>query len=116
VRSQHQILLNDALELLDNHMLSPELLASWVISTRHLAACRYYLPRVLISNEAVVCYERLENYLHHNELELALDEGEMLGKLCDAPPQFWRELQLAALNMDLLDRADHFEKLQAKLS
>jgi hypothetical protein len=48
--------------------------------------------------------------MHHNELELALDELEDLG-LTNAPPaDFWRELAMAAENMKLSDRADDLKQ------
>lgn len=80
-------------------MASSELVQSWAITLRHLAVCRYYLPEQLLDEEALAAERELAHYLHHNELGMALREAEALGDICEAPPQFWRELQLAAQNM-----------------
>ena len=80
-------------------MSTPELRASWATSLRHLAASRFYLAHTLPSAEAAQCWSDAEDYLHHNELGLALDCLVALGEACDAPPEFWRELLLAASNM-----------------
>jgi len=43
----------------------------------------------------------MEEFLHHNELGLALDDAMELGELCSAPKEFWGELHSAAVNMGL---------------
>ena len=93
-------------------MASPELKLSWAISLRHLAASRYYLSEQLPSEDANNCWTMLQEYLHHNELGLALDEAEYLGVLCDAPSEFWAELLSAAEQMH---RAESASRIRQKL-
>lgn len=73
---------------------------SSAITLRHLAASRYYLPAQL-EGEALKAATRMENFLHHNELELALDEAVTLGELAEGNMAYWEELRLAAENMSL---------------
>jgi len=93
-------------------MSSPELRASWAISLRHLAASRFYLSQDLPGAEAIQSWSDAEDYLHHNELGLALDCLVDLGEACSAPPEFWQELLLAAINMRAWEIAD---AIRAKL-
>jgi hypothetical protein len=89
-------------------MVSAELSQSWSVTLRHLAACRFYLPERLDGDAAQNAERELISYLHHNELGLALCEAEALGDACNAPPQFWRELQLAAENMGKTEAASRY--------
>ena len=75
---------------------------------RHLAACRYHLPEALAGEGALGAERELAHYLHHNELGLALAEAEALGELTNAPPTFWRELELAAASMELREEATRY--------
>jgi hypothetical protein len=93
-------------------MPNPEPVKSWAVTLRHLAACRYYLPELLPIGEARAIEREFAHYLHHNEFGLALDEADALGELCSAPGAFWKELQLAARSMNMLEE----EKLYAKRS
>ena len=91
-----------------NFMVSIELSKSWAITLRHLAACRFYLPEHLVGDDVRDAERELTLYLHHNELGLALREAEAMGEACNAPPQFWRELQLAADNMGNTEAASRY--------
>lgn len=93
-------------------MPNPELVKSWAVTLRHLAACRFYLPELLPMGDARSIERELAHYLHHNEFGLALGEADALGELCSAPGAFWKELQLAARNMNMVEE----EKLYAKRS
>ena len=77
-------------------MADPRLLELWARVLRHLAASRYYLPEHLATDEARVVEAQFREFLHHNELGLALEEAEALGILTNAPREFWAELLLAA--------------------
>lgn len=92
-------------------MMNQALLDSWAITLRHLAASRYYLPEKLGEDSAARWLE-IEDFLHHNELGLALDDLEMLGNELDAPKEFWHELFLAAQKMEL---KEHAARIHAKL-
>jgi hypothetical protein len=85
---------------------NPEHRKSWAISLRHLAASRFYLQEYLPNAEAEEAWMNAQAFLHHNELEMALDALQNLGELCSASSAFWAELLLAAGNMSLADNAD----------
>lgn len=80
---------------------------SWAITSRHLIASKGHLPSSL-PNEALDALQQMDEFLSHNELELALEEAEFLGNLCHSPPAFWAELQLAAENMGLSEASSRF--------
>jgi hypothetical protein len=80
-------------------MASTELRESWAITLRHLAASRYYLAERFTAESALSCEQDFNRFLHNNEFGLAMLEAEALGQRCDAPPEFWRELLLAARSM-----------------
>ena len=90
-------------------MANQELLNSWAITLRHLAASRYYLPEALQDPEVIALWQEIEGFLHHNELGLALDDLEILGSLLAAPVEYWRELLLAAQNMGSKEHAARFQ-------
>ena len=92
-------------------MANIELRQSWAFTLRHLAACRYYLSETLGSVEALKVEREFVGYLHHNELSLALECAEELGRLSDAPRQFWIELRMAADNMGLKAEAERYAQL-----
>jgi hypothetical protein len=81
---------------------------SWATTLRHLAASRYYLPKALTSGKAKEAERAWSNYLHANELELALWEAEHIGLEERAPAEFWNELRLAAASMRLEDAVANF--------
>ncbi|GGC66066.1 hypothetical protein [Undibacterium terreum] len=92
-------------------MPSEKLQASWAISIGYLASARLQLPQRLNSPEAEKAHAQFNEYLDHNELGLALEEAEALGSLCNAPPAFWRELQLAAANMQRAENEARYAAL-----
>ena len=51
-----------------------------------------------------------EEYLSHNELELAMDELDRFGQSHDCPGGFWRSLERAADTMKLQDKAREFRQ------
>ena len=82
-------------------MDNEELRKSWTVTLRHLAASRFFLLEHLPSQEAEDCWAQVQSFLHHNELELGLEQLQELGELCFAPKEFWLELLLAAESMGL---------------
>jgi hypothetical protein len=78
---------------------------SWAITIRHLNAARRLLPVVMVPGAEGASLGGFEECLHHNELELALDELEDLGITNSPPSAFWGELAKAAENMQLFERA-----------
>jgi len=85
---------------------------SWKLTTKHLLASRSLLPDDLYFEETKVFERQFDEYLDHNELGLALDCAEQMGILCNAPDEFWQELEKAALNMGLEDEAKRFRDIQ----
>jgi hypothetical protein len=91
-----------------------ELERSWATTAKHLNAARNQLPKVLAAGAEGATVSGFEECLRDNELELALDELEDLGLTNAPPPEFWRQLVLAAENMGLSERAGDFERRMAK--
>lgn len=58
-------------------------------------------------------HEQFNEYMDQIELDLALDAAESLGSACNAPPEFWTELQLAAASMQLTDNEARYAALAA---
>ena len=82
-------------------------------SLRHLAAARYFLPVVLNHGSFPQTEQLYQEYLHHTEFGLALDQLELLGEQHsdDAfQPLFWTELLLAAENMGLIEHATRYRR------
>ncbi len=84
---------------------------SWAQTRRHLRNAADLLPSPTKENEDG-SVERFEDWMAHNELELALDELEGLGEVNSCPPRFWRELLSAAQNMGLQMHATRYEAKQ----
>ena len=96
-------------------MTDPELIKSWKVTETLLERARRALPEPTAENKEE--YQNLlseyNQFLEHNELELALDMLEELGGLVHCRGGFWRDLERAAENMDLKDR---ITKLRKKFS
>jgi hypothetical protein len=89
--------------------IDPEKLErSWRTTTRRLEAARALLTGTTAEDPESGTLAAYEDYLTHNELELALDELEGVGKLDGRPPGFWRELLAAAENMGLREHAARY--------
>jgi hypothetical protein len=87
-------------------MPSDELQRSWQITTQHLEAAKHNLPEELpnwVKSGPLLQYEE---WLSHNELELAFDELEEIGHEIHCNQVFWSELLAAAENMRLLGHAE----------
>jgi hypothetical protein len=81
---------------------------SWGTTLRYLAASRFYLPARLESPSALKAEQAFNDYLHNNELGLALYEVEAIGTELNAPSAFWQELRLAATEMGLHANAERY--------
>jgi hypothetical protein len=80
---------------------------------RHLAAARYFLPAVLERAESGRAESQYQEFLHHTEWGLALDELVYIGEqYSDDPFQalFWSELALAAQTMNKPESANEFKR------
>lgn len=87
-------------------MSSDELRRSWNITREHLAQARRELrPQEGASRPLV---RDFEEYLEHNELELAMEALAQSGEVGSPTAEFWRALSRAAFEMGLRDRGDHF--------
>jgi hypothetical protein len=65
------------------------------------------------TNETEGSPDRLDEWLDHNELELALDELESLGEDNASPPDYWRILASAAERMGL---TEHMARLSQRIA
>jgi hypothetical protein len=90
-------------------MADPELIKRWKITETLLRRARHALPEKPHGEQAALL-ARYQEYLDHNELELALDALEELGHLLSAHGGFWRDLERAAENMGLSDRLPALRK------
>ncbi len=82
-------------------------------SLRHLAAARYFLPVELNQGDFPQTEQLYEEYLHHTEFGLALDQLEFLGEQHSGDAfqtLFWTELLLAAENMGLSENAARYRQ------
>ena len=49
-------------------------------------------------------------FLHHNELDLAMEALEAVGEALDAQPAFWSALKAAADEMRLAEHSDRYAR------
>jgi hypothetical protein len=77
---------------------------SWRLTTRHLNAARLELKQHNLHN--------YDEWLAHNELELAFDELENIGNGGPVSRKFWLEMLAAAESMKL---QDHMARCRMKL-
>jgi len=54
--------------------------------------------------------KEFQEYLDHNELELAMDELDRIGQQHDCRGGFWRNLERAATAMKLSERTKEFRQ------
>ena len=85
-------------------------------SLRHLAAARFYLPMTLKGGEKSDIEEQYRDFLHNREYRLALGELEEFG--LENPgfaeeAMFWKEMELAAASLGMLDKARDFARRAA---
>ena len=88
-------------------------------SLRHLAAARYFLPVELNQGDFPQTERLYEEFLHHAEFGLALDELEFLGDQHSGDAfqtLFWSELLLAAENMGLLEKTARYQQTLGRLA
>jgi len=94
-------------------MNSTKLEQSWKVTIGYLQASYSLLPKEMPFEEAVGFREDYLDFLKHNELELAMNSLDDLGILCNVPNQYWKQLELAATNMELFSEAERFKKIQS---
>lgn len=83
-------------------MVSDELLKSWARTTAYLRDARAHIPEGVCADQITA----FEEFLDHNELELALDMlDEIVEKSGCETPHMMDLMSKAALSMGLADRA-----------
>lgn len=90
-------------------MPSAQLVKGWKVTHTLLERARRALP----PRHQPDCEELLtwfQEFMEHNELELAFDILEELGHLTSAGGGFWRDLERAAEHMGLTDRLPALRK------
>lgn len=90
-------------------MADAALLRLWASVCQDFERARAQLPPSPIEIEG--CVARLEEWLGHNELELALGELEAIGEDNNMPPAYWRELLSAATSMGLSEHLIRLRKI-----
>jgi hypothetical protein len=85
---------------------------SWAQTSEHLKAAQALLPPITLEDPEIGTLARFNEWLDHNELELALDELVGLGELNQAEIPYWQRLVAAAENMGLTRQS---RILQAKI-
>jgi hypothetical protein len=85
-----------------------ELERSWAITREHLAEAKAALLSALPRPEGSAMFAAYEDYLDHNELELALDELESIAENVKANAIFWRDALSAAESMGLVRHAERY--------
>jgi hypothetical protein len=92
-------------------MTQGELWKRWQVTKSHLRFAAQLLPDPLTQNDGgdstkeIGSLDAYNEYLEHNELELALDQLEGLGELNTVAPAYWKNLANAAETMGLHERA-----------
>ncbi len=81
----------------------------WAITRLHLEKARALLSQSLSIHKENDSLGMYQEWLSHNELELALDELEMLGHIHSCSFEFWEELLIAAENMNLTEQAERYK-------
>jgi hypothetical protein len=93
-------------EIVTGHgMNRDDLKRSWRKTTKHLEAAKRQLPKNVADSQEGWSLQQYEDYLSHNELELAFDELDGLGSENQVGAGFWKELQAAAEIMELREKA-----------
>ena len=79
---------------------------SWAVTRRHLDDAK----QILLAKAGVdpASLAQYQEWLEHNELELALDELEALGAELPREGGFWNQLFRAARNMHLPEHARRY--------
>jgi hypothetical protein len=91
-------------------MARAELEKSWGITVRYLEAARALISANAAPGPDGGTLAQYQNFLEHNELELALDELADVGVANAPSADFWRKLCRAAQNMGLTEHVAKFER------
>jgi len=88
-------------------MASPELIKQWRVTVTLLQRAHRAIPNPQqdVSTRVVEHEKEFDNFIAHNELELALDMLEEIADMVPCGGGFWRDLERAAETMDLSQRA-----------
>jgi hypothetical protein len=84
-----------------------ELPKLWSLIEADLTRARGLLPSSVAGDQAI---REFEEFIDHNELELACDMLEHYGEHNLVSAEFWLALHDAATKMQLADRASQYEK------
>jgi hypothetical protein len=84
----------------------------WGLIRADLARARDSLPNHAASHKVIAQYQE---FLNHNELELACDMLEAYAEDQEVRKEFWFSLRDAAARMNLADRVRRYEKYAENL-
>jgi hypothetical protein len=96
-------------------MIDPDLAKRWQVTGSFLEQAKQLLPSDIhqsVGDAGLSPLTDFEKYLAANELELAFDELESLGEICDEDyrGEYWLRLEKAASTMELVGRTTEFHK------
>jgi hypothetical protein len=87
-------------------MVDQSLLESWRITESYLEQAIGHLQKGAVLECEDGSLERCRDWLRHNELGLAFEELDALGRVNDVPREYWIALLAAAENMRLARSAE----------
>jgi hypothetical protein len=91
-------------------MADAALIKRWKVIETLLRRARGYLPEEPDDPNVARLLQQFTEFIDHNELGLALDTLEEIGEFIHCRGRYWRDLERAALTMDLNERAAAFHK------
>ena len=94
------------------------LFLSWRATTRYLNRAYSLISKPdIVSDESKKAELEYVEYLHYNELELALDSLEALAAELQVPAAFWKNMKSAAKSMELKSHLERYtQQLQQSSS
>ena len=85
----------------------------WKLTIAELESARGYIPPEGLDDELAKYLHEYNEFLEHNELELALDMLEEIGESMSLPEEFWRSAKKSAEIMGLEKRYTYYlEKIR----
>ena len=92
-------------------MVDEKLLENWRITERYLKQAIALLPTDAVLECEDGSLEGCRNWIRHNELGLAFEDLDALGKVNAVPRQYWMALRNAAENMGLTESVEECNRI-----
>ena len=93
-------------------MVDPLLIKRWKVTEAILGRARRHLLRALPETSEGLAHQlrQFDEYIDHNELELAMEVLADIGVEHQCRGAFWRNLERAAESMELLERSFEYRE------